>query len=87
MYLYLMEQEKQPTNTVKNQLYDLLISISWGDLSRRYFGQSGAWLYNKLDGKDRDNNPTPFTEEEKEQLRGALYDLAFRIRKAADNME
>jgi len=81
-----MVQDKQPTTTVKQQLYDLLISISWGDLSHRYFGQSGAWLYNKLDGKDRDNNPTPFTKEEIEQLRGALYDLSIRIRKAADGL-
>ncbi len=81
-----MVQDKQPTTTVKQQLYDLLISISWSDLSRRYFGKSSAWLYNRLDGKDRDNNPTPFTEEEKEQLKGALYDLSIRIRKAADNL-
>lgn len=81
-----MVQDKQPTTTVKQQLYDLLISISWSDLSRRYFGRTGTWLYNRLDGIDRNNQPVTFTEEEKEQLRGALYDLSIRIRKAADGL-
>lgn len=81
-----MAQDKLPMTTIKKQLYDLLISISWGDLSRRYFGKSGTWLYNRLDGKDSNNQPVTFTEEEKEQLRGALYDLSIRIRKAADNI-
>ncbi len=81
-----MAQDKLPMTTIQKQLYDLLISISWGDLSRRYFGKSGTWLYNRLDGKDNNNQPVTFTEEEKEQLRGALYDLSIRIRKAADNI-
>ena len=43
--------------TVKAKLYDLLISISWADLSKRYFGKSGSWLYHKLDGVDGNKKP------------------------------
>ena len=81
-----MVQDKLPMTTIKQQLYDLLISISWSDLSRRYFGKSSTWLYNRLNGVDRNNQPVTFTEEEKEQLKGALYDLSIRIRKAADGL-
>lgn len=72
--------------TMKAQLHDLLISISWSDLSHRYFGKSGSWLYHKLDGIDGNKKPTEFTEEEKYQLKGALVDLSNRIRLAADQI-
>lgn len=74
------------TGTMKAQLYDLLISISWADLSKRYFGKSGSWLYHKLDGIDGNGKPTKFSEEEKYQLKGALVDLSNRIRACADNI-
>ena len=74
-------------NTMKAQLSDLLISISWADLAKRYFGRSGSWLYHKLDGIDGNQKPISFTDEEREQIRGALVDLSERIRKAADRMQ
>ena len=44
-------------------------------------------LYHKLDGIDGNKKPTEFTIEERYQLKGALCDLADRIRKAADSIE
>lgn len=73
--------------TMKSTLKDILISISWTDLSKRYFGKSNSWLYHKLDGIDGNKRPTAFTEEEKYQLKGALIDLSNRIRAAADSIE
>lgn len=73
--------------TMKAKLYDLLISISWSDLSHRYFQKSGSWLYHKLDGIDGNKKPTEFTEEEKYKLKGALIDLSDRIRRAADTIQ
>lgn len=72
--------------TMKKKLYDLLVAISWADLARNYFGKSSSWLYHKMDGIDGNGKPTDFTEEEAEQLRGALYDLSRRIRVAADSI-
>lgn len=37
---------------MKAKLYDLLVAISWADLSRTYFGKSSSWLYHKMDGRD-----------------------------------
>ena len=73
--------------TMKKQLEDLLVSISWRDLAIRYFGKSGSWLYHKLDGVDGNKKPTEFSVEERYQLKGALVDLADRIRRAADSIE
>lgn len=72
---------------MKSTLKDILISISWADLSKRYFGKSNSWLYHKLDGIDGNKKPIEFTEEEKFQLKGALVDLSNRIRAAAEQIE
>ena len=62
------------TSTIKSTLKDILISISWADLS-------------KLNGIDGNKKPTDFSEEEKYLLKGALIDLSNRIRLAADSIE
>lgn len=72
------------TVTMKSKMSDILVSISWSDLSRKYFGKSNSWLYHKMDGRDGNGKPISFSPEEAEQLKGALCDLADRIRKAAD---
>ena len=65
--------------TMKKKLADLMVAISWADLSRTYFGKSNSWLYHKMDGRDGNGKPTDFTPEEALQLKGALVDLSDRI--------
>lgn len=72
---------------MKAQLQDILLHVSWGDLSREYFGKSGSWLYHKLDGVDGNKKPIDFSVEERYQLKGALIDLSERIRRAADSID
>lgn len=81
------EIRETQSGTVKAQLSDILMLVSWADISREYFGKSNSWLYHKLDGIDENKQPTEFTNEERYQLKGALCDLADRIRKAADSIE
>lgn len=81
-----MTLKETQQDTVKAQLADILMHVSWGDISREYFGKSGSWLYHKLNGIDGNKKPTEFTIEERYQLKGALCDLADRIRRAADNI-
>ena len=81
-----MTLKRTQADTMKAQMGDLLISISWSDLAKRYFGKSGSWLYHKLDGIDGNKKSTEFSEAEKLILRGALTDLADRIRRAADGI-
>lgn len=74
------------TGTMKATLEDILLAISWADISKTYFGKSNSWLYHKLDGVDGNKKPIEFTEEEKNTLKGALVDLSDRIRRAADRI-
>jgi hypothetical protein len=73
-------------NTVKQRLQDILLSVSWREVANTYFDRSASWLYHKLDGIDGNGGVGGFTDNEKEQLRGALVDLSDRIRRAADNI-
>ena len=73
--------------TMKKKMEDILLAISWRELSTRYFGKSCSWLYHKLDGIDGNGKPTEFTEEEKFMLKGALTDLSDRIRRTADSIQ
>lgn len=72
--------------TMRQKMYDILVAISWADLSRTYFGKSNSWLYHKMDGRDGNGKPTSFSPEETQQLKGALIDLSNRIRIAADSL-
>ena len=72
--------------TMRQKMYDILVAISWADLSRTYFGKSNSWLYHKMDGRDGNGKPTSFSPEETQQLKGALIDLSNRIRTAAESL-
>lgn len=73
--------------TPKQKLSDILLDINISKLANRYFGKSSSWLYHKLDGIDGNGGTGDFSEAELAQLQGALYDLAERIRRAADTLQ
>ncbi len=81
---------KKETNngqaTMKMRLQDILLSITWRDIARRYFGKSSSWLYHKMDGINGNGGKDEFSPEEAKQLQAALYDLSDRIRTAADRI-
>ncbi len=67
-----------------DDVYDL---VTWGDFAKEYFPtHSVSWFYNKMRGVDGNGGTGAFTPEELQQLKGGLYDLADRIRKAADKL-
>ena len=82
-----MTLKETQAGTMKATLEDILLSMSWADISKKYFGKSNSWLYHKLDGIDGNKKPTEFSEEEKYALKGALIDLSNRIRRAADRIQ
>ncbi len=73
--------------TARHQLDDIILDVSWADISKTYFGKSSSWIYNKLNGRDGNGGHGEFTEVEKEELRNALFDISARIRKAAEKLE
>ena len=78
---------KSKQETIKYQLSDIILDISWAKISKKYFGRSSSWMYHKLDGIDGNGNKSDFTYSEKLQLKNALLDFSERIRKAADSIE
>ena len=79
-------QQKTLVTDVKQKMSDILIAISWREIARTYFGKSSSWLYHKLDGIDGNGGTGGFSVDEAAQLKGALCDLADRIRRAADTI-
>ena len=79
-----MQQAKQIT--MYQQMDDIFDAITWGNLARTYFDKSASWFYNKMKGIDGNGKPTEFNMEERAQLKGALCDLADRIRHADDTI-
>ncbi len=77
--------ERLHTN-IRPQLDDINGNILWGQIARDYFDKSASWLYNKLKGIDGNGGVGGFTDEELLQFKGALCDLADRIRKTADKL-
>lgn len=72
---------------MKQQMDDILLAISWGNLAKTYFTKSASWFYHKMDGCDGNGKPTEFNLEERAELKGALVDLSNRIRRAADSID
>ena len=71
---------------MKKRIKDIQMAISWREFANTYFHRSSSWFYHKLDGIDGNGGEGGFTEEEAEQLRGALIDLSERIRRVADSI-
>lgn len=71
---------------MKQRVKDILLSVSWREFSNTYFERSSSWFYHKMDGIDGNGGKGGFTEQEVEQMRGALIDLSNRIRHAAENI-
>lgn len=79
-------QKGQNISDMKSRLQDILVTVSWREIAREYFGKSASWLYHKMDGIDGNGGKGGFTEQEAEIMRGALIDLSTRLRVCADKI-
>lgn len=77
----------QEKKTIQEQLWDIIVEVSWGEISEQYFKKSRSWLSKKMNGKGFNGEEGDFTPEEKEILKGALVDLSERIKKAAYDIQ
>lgn len=73
--------------TLYNKLgedFDLIDSSEFGNV---YFGEDGNWLSHKLaERTHRGESVEPLNEKEKEIFKGALVDMADKIRRMADKI-
>lgn len=70
---------------VRKALSDVYEDINWAYLAKNYFGKSRSWLYHKFSGMNN-GKPDDFNDVDREKLKGALYDIADRLRKTADTL-
>lgn len=73
------------TGNVRKALSDVYEDINWAYLAKNYFGKSRSWLYHKFSGTNN-GKPDDFNDVDREKLKGALYDIADRLRKTADTL-
>ena len=57
--------EKQ---TVQQQLWDIIVEVSWGEISEQYFKKSRSWLSKKMNGKGFNGGEGGFSSDEIEKL-------------------
>lgn len=80
-------RQQQERITMKQQLWDIIVEVSWGEISEQYFGKSRSWLSKKMNNKGFNGGEGGFSAGEIETLKGALFDLSDRIRRAASSLE
>ena len=86
MEIVVTKKNLELATDMKQKLSDILLTVSWREIARTYFGKSSSWLYHKMDGINGVGGVGGFSPEEAEQLQGALFDLSDRIRRAAEKI-
>ena len=73
-------------DNVKSLMWDIIVDISWSNISHKYFGRSRSWISQKFVGKNGNGIDTDFSDSERETLKHALNDLANRIQICASKL-
>jgi len=73
-------------NDIKPVLNDIILDITWSKISKRYFGKSSSWIYNKINGIDGNGGEGGFTDAEREQLKNALIDFSYRLQIVSEQL-
>lgn len=65
---------------------DLLRVINGAYIAERFFGKSGCWFSQKLNGNIKNGKPCKFSNEELKQLKVALDTIAIELQDLADEL-
>ena len=79
-------KQSEKITDMKARMSDIYLAVSWREIARTYFDKSVPWFQHKMYGIDGNGGVGGFTEDEADQLKGALLDLSERIRRAAENI-
>lgn len=79
-------QTEEKTTTLRQSIDDILLDVSWAQISKKHFGKSRSWLNHKINGINSNGGTAEISETEKEQLKKALKDLAERIVVCAEKL-
>ena len=82
-------------NTQKNEVLDMIVGLKESDIlkvlncsyvAERFFGKSGSWFSQKLNGHLKNGKPSEFTKVELHTLGYALYTLSTELAEIADEL-
>ncbi|MDR1881278.1 MAG: DUF5053 domain-containing protein [Prevotella sp.] len=65
--------------SVKIQLLEVSEIVSMSYIARKYFKKTRTWLYQKINGNNKNGKPVKFTPEEIETLNYALQDISKQL--------
>jgi hypothetical protein len=68
---------------LRRKLEPILDYVSLSEISKKYFGKTRQWLYQRINEYDVNGKPAKFTKEEIEILRSALEEIAGNIKRVA----
>ena len=60
-----METQVKKEST-KDLMWNIIVDISWANLSTKYFGRSRSWLSQKMNGKYGNGGEGDFSPSEKQ---------------------
>ena len=66
---------------------DLLRVVNGTYIAERFFGKSGCWFSQKLNGHVKNGKPCEFTPEELKTLSDALYTISIELQELADELQ
>lgn len=65
---------------------DLLKVLNGTYIAERFFGKSGCWFSQKINGHLKNGKPVEFTEEEIKTLKEALVVISLELQDLADEL-
>jgi hypothetical protein len=65
---------------------DLLRVVNGSYIADRFFGKSGCWFSQKLNGNMKNGKRCEFTADERKTLSNALYTIAIELQDLADEL-
>ena len=66
---------------------DLSRVLNGAYIAERFFGKSGCWFSQKLNGNMKNGKPCEFSAEERETLANALRTIAIELEELADDLQ
>lgn len=65
---------------------DLLKVLNCSYIAERFFGKSGSWFSQKINGHLKNGEPAQFSKDELKTLSNALYTLSVELAEVADEI-
>ena len=75
----ILEEEKEKATVVRDRLEPILPFLSFAYISKEYFGKSGSWMSQRLNGLIVNGQVTRFSDDEVAKLQEALHDIGQRL--------